>query len=107
MLKRLRPIPFPRGSVAYRLEFLRLKASGLTWRGIRQVIRCANHEARMTPQPGERCLARNRKDGRPCQAAALPAGRCRWHGGCSTGPRSEAGKRRVTANLRNTHARSS
>ena len=25
--------------------------------------------------------------GRPCRALALPAGRCKWHGGMSTGPR--------------------
>lgn len=37
--------------------------------------------------------------GRPCRALALPSGRCRWHGGMSTGPRTEEGKRRSAANL--------
>jgi len=37
--------------------------------------------------------------GRPCRALALPNGRCRRHGGMSTGPRTEAGKRRAALNL--------
>lgn len=44
------------------------------------------------------CNART-KSGRPCRALALPSGRCRWHGGMSTGPRTEEGKRRSAANL--------
>ena len=36
-----------------------------------------------------------RSTGNPCQARALVNGRCRLHGGLSTGPRTEAGKRRI------------
>jgi len=39
-----------------------------------------------------RCRAKTRK-GRPCVAKALPNGRCRHHGGLSTGPRTEADMR--------------
>jgi hypothetical protein len=39
-----------------------------------------------------RCGAKTRK-GRPCVAKALPNGRCRHHGGLSTGPRPEADMR--------------
>jgi hypothetical protein len=47
--------------------------------------------------PGQRCEARTRK-GTPCQRPArLPVGRCRLHGGNSTGPRTEEGLARLTA----------
>src|SRR5918998_3570649 len=40
-----------------------------------------------------RCGAR-RRDGRECQAPAMPNGRCRMHGGLSTGPRTAEGLER-------------
>lgn len=47
------------------------------------------------------CGGRRRRDGQPCEALSLPGKRrCKWHGGCSTGPRTVEGKARVTANLR-------
>ena len=47
--------------------------------------------------PGQRCEAQTRK-GTPCQRPArLPVGRCRLHGGSSTGPKTEAGLARLTA----------
>lgn len=50
-----------------------------------------------------RCGGKRRSDGQPCQAPAMPGkSRCRWHGGASTGPKTEAGKRRVTENLQKT-----
>jgi hypothetical protein len=42
-----------------------------------------------------RCGAYARSTGQPCQAKALANGRCRNHGGLSTGPTSEAGKKRI------------
>ena len=45
--------------------------------------------------PGKRCEAKTRK-GTPCQRPAkLPIGRCRLHGGASTGPRTEEGLKRL------------
>lgn len=45
------------------------------------------------------CGARTRKDV-PCKRTDLgPSGRCRFHGGASTGPRTEAGIERARANL--------
>ena len=41
------------------------------------------------------CGAYARTTGKPCQAKALANGRCRLHGGLSTGPTSEAGRKRV------------
>ena len=42
-----------------------------------------------------KCGAHARSTGNPCQAKALRNGRCRNHGGNSTGPRTEAGKMAV------------
>lgn len=47
------------------------------------------------------CGARRRRDGQPCQALSVPGKRrCKWHGGCSTGPRTVEGRARALANLR-------
>ena len=47
------------------------------------------------------CGARRRRDGQPCEALSVPGKkRCKWHGDCSTGPRTVEGKARVAANLR-------
>jgi hypothetical protein len=41
-----------------------------------------------------RCEAHTRSTGRPCQAPAMENGRCKLHGGLSTGPRTAEGKER-------------
>lgn len=47
------------------------------------------------------CGAIRRRDGQPCQALSEPGKRrCKWHGGCSTGPRTPEGKSLALANLR-------
>lgn len=47
------------------------------------------------------CGARRRRDGQPCQALSVPGKRrCKWHGGCSTGPRTAGGRARSLGNLR-------
>ena len=47
------------------------------------------------------CGARRRRDGQPCQGLSVPGKRrCKWHGGASTGPRTDAGRARSMANLR-------
>ena len=55
------------------------------------------------PDNAPRCGARTRA-GTPCKAAAMPNGRCRMHGGPSTGPRTEAGKAAIRAS-RTKHGR--
>ena len=47
-------------------------------------------------QPGDlskvpRCGARTKRTGRPCRGPAMRNGRCRLHGGLSTGPRTPEG----------------
>jgi len=39
-----------------------------------------------------RCGARCKRTGQPCQGPAMPNGRCRMHGGGSTGARTAEGK---------------
>lgn len=47
------------------------------------------------------CGAKRRRDGQPCQALSVPGKRrCKWHGGCSTGPRTNRGRARALANLK-------
>ena len=45
------------------------------------------------------CNART-QSGRPCRALKLAHGRCKWHGGLSTGPRTPEGKAKCAMNLR-------
>jgi hypothetical protein len=68
----------------------------------------ARARARVTSEPENKaeqvrviCGARRRSDGQPCQALSIQGKRrCRWHGGCSTGPRTPDGRARSLANLR-------
>ena len=71
----------------------------------------ADHEAwvqratRKPPPPKPRkqkvqCGARTISTGKPCRAKALANGRCKYHGGMSTGPRTPEGKARALANLK-------
>lgn len=47
------------------------------------------------------CGAKRRRDGQPCQGLSVPGKvRCKWHGGASTGPKTEEGRARSMANLR-------
>lgn len=47
------------------------------------------------------CGAARRRDGKPCRALNVAGRRrCRWHGGLSTGPRSDEGRLRALANLK-------
>ena len=81
----------------------------MTINSIKQIE--AQHEAwlkrvRRKPLPTKplkvkvRCSAHARSTGRPCQMRALKNGRCRLHGGLSTGPRTAVGKARALANLK-------
>lgn len=51
----------------------------------------------LTPKPDRpRCGAKTRA-GRPCQAPVMANGRCKLHGGRSTGPTTQAGRDRISA----------
>jgi hypothetical protein len=61
------------------------------------------NQKRKGPSAGERvpCGARRHRDGQPCQAKSEPGKRrCRFHGGRSTGPRTDEGRAKALANLK-------
>jgi hypothetical protein len=51
-------------------------------------------EALLKANAAPRCSARSKRTSKPCRAAAMPNGRCRLHGGKSTGPRTPEGLER-------------
>jgi hypothetical protein len=48
----------------------------------------------------QKCGAFARSTGRPCRMKALANGRCRLHGGLSTGPKTKEGKQKALMNLK-------
>lgn len=47
------------------------------------------------------CGAKRHRDGKPCKAlSVLGRRRCKWHGGSSTGPVTDEGRRKARLNLR-------
>jgi hypothetical protein len=58
----------------------------------RGTLRNANPPGDFSTAP--RCGAKNRR-GTPCQCPAMRNGRCRLHGGLSTGPKTAAGIERI------------
>src|SRR5262249_43827339 len=54
----------------------------------------ARVEALARANAAPRCGARSKGTGKPCRAAAMPNGRCKVHGGKSTGPRTPEGLER-------------
>ncbi len=60
----------------------------------------ARLEALVRANAAPRFGARSKRTGKPCRAAAMPNGRCKLHGGKSTGPRTPEGlERSRRANL--------
>jgi hypothetical protein len=55
-----------------------------------------NGNPRGDPNLAPRCGAKNRA-GCPCRAPAMKNGRCRMHGGKSTGPKTAEGRARISA----------
>ncbi len=99
MKKQLRPIPYPLGSERRRQAIAHILRYTLhTYREAVAQIVARNKRARNTPLPGEKCEARTRR-GAPCQCKAMANGRCKLHGGLSTGPTTPEGKAVSAANL--------
>ena len=57
------------------------------------------HEAREALKTTPKCLAHARTTGLPCKNASMANGRCRMHGGKSTGRSQTHGQRTVEAKL--------
>jgi hypothetical protein len=98
--KRKRPIPCPPGSEARRRFIAYYRNDyGASYREALVAVTERNQKARNTPQRGERCEAKTRR-GTACQCKALANGRCKFHGGLSTGPKTAKGRAKVALNLR-------
>lgn len=99
MNRRLRPLPYPPGSLVrrYAVAYLR-EERRLSYRESLACVSALNQKARLTPRPGEKCGAKTRR-GTPCQCKAGPNGRCKFHGGMSTGPKTARGKQIAARNL--------
>jgi hypothetical protein len=64
----------------------------------------ARLEALLKANAAPRCGARSKRTGKPCLGAAMPNGRCKLHGGKSTGPRTREGlERSRRANWKHGH----
>src|SRR5438132_12171710 len=64
----------------------------------------ARLEALLKANAAPRCGARSKRTGKPCRGAAMPNGRCKFHGGKSTGPRTPEGlERSRRANWKHGH----
>src|SRR5256885_3166987 len=64
----------------------------------------ARVEALLKANAAPRCGARSKRTGKPCRGAAMPNGRCKLHGGKSTGPRTPEGlERSRRANWKHGH----
>jgi hypothetical protein len=64
----------------------------------------ARLEALLKATAAPRCGARSKRTGKPCRGAAMPNGRCKLHGGKSTGPRTPEGlERSRRANWKHGH----
>ncbi len=98
----LRPIPYPANSAQRRKYIATALRCGWVsnYRAAVARIVAANKRARNTPLKDERCGAHARTTGCPCRAKALANGRCKNHGGLSTGPKTAEGKKKSAANLR-------
>jgi hypothetical protein len=58
---------------------------------------CPNGWLKNGNQPGDlkqvpKCWAKSKRHGQPCKQPAMKNGRCRFHGGKSTGPKTAEGK---------------
>ena len=59
------------------------------------VKKSASTNAVKTNRLGGRCCAHARSTGNPCKAKAMPNGRCKNHGGMSTGPKTTEGRQAI------------
>lgn len=101
MKKTERPVPYPYRSKQWGqfVEF-RTRYEVQSRREAMRTVTAINHAARERPLPGERCGARRKYDGQPCEAPAMTNGRCKLHGGKSTGPKTAEGRAVALRNLR-------
>ena len=99
MNPKLRPLPYDTPEEhAQGLRFW-MTFGGMSLREATRHLAKLRREAMRIPMPGEVCGAHARTTGQPCQAPAGPNGRCKLHGGKSTGPRTPEGLARTVEAL--------
>ena len=70
-------------------------------REVAQQLAAQLRERPYQPPAGKKlCGARKKHGGQPCRGVALRSGRCKWHGGLSTGPRTPEGRARIAESNR-------
>ena len=71
----------------------RRRSGGGGWSKMSDEALVREHEAEalVRANAAPRCGARSKRTGKPCRGAAMPNGRCKVHGGKSTGPRTPEG----------------
>ena len=62
--------------------------------------KAASSRVNRSKRSRQRCGAFARSTGKPCRIKALANGRCKLHGGLSTGPKTTEGKAKALANLK-------
>ena len=60
----------------------------------------APNKAVQTKRVGNRCGAYARSTDSPCEAKAMTNGRCKNHGGMSTGPKTSQGRQAISESTR-------
>lgn len=87
---------YRRALVAHERAIAKLVASGVD----RHAAYCQVPSIDFRRFAGLTCGAKSKRTGQPCKRTDLhDNGRCKFHGGLSTGPKSEAGKARTAQNL--------
>ena len=86
-----RPIPYPPKSPSRQFAIQSLRKRGYTYPQALAFVGDCNRDARYAPMPNEKCEARTRM-GTSCRCKAMRNGRCKLHGGMSTGPMRKGSK---------------
>lgn len=96
---KLRPLPYDTPEARDKGIRYWMQYGGMSLLDATRHIAKARREAMRTPMPGEICGAHARTTGQPCQAPAGPNGKCKIHGGRSTGPKTIEGMARTVEAL--------
>lgn len=74
----------------------------MNWQALEPILSALTRSkpfAKLVKQEPVRCAAKTRK-GTSCKIYAMPNGRCRLHGGLSTGPKTAEGRAKAMTNLK-------
>lgn len=100
MNPKLRPLPYDDPEDREQAICYLMEQVGVSRREASKYLTQVRHDVMREPLPGEKCGAHARTTGEPCKAPAGPNGRCKLHGGKSTGPRTEQGLARTLAAMK-------